>query len=85
MKTELERHGYRISPGTLYPSLHRMETQGLLTSDFEVISGHRRRVYTITEAGRTALTEGRRAVRELAGEVLDASGASAGGKPESES
>src|SRR5664279_2409763 len=28
--TELRRHGYEISPGTLYPLLHRLERNGLL-------------------------------------------------------
>ena len=29
---ELERHGYRLSPGTLYPTLHRLEKEGYLES-----------------------------------------------------
>jgi len=28
MLIELRRHGYNISPGTLYPLLHRMEQVG---------------------------------------------------------
>src|SRR5262245_66609095 len=32
MSVELARHGYRISPGTLYPTLHGIEADGLLTS-----------------------------------------------------
>ena len=31
--TELRRHGYDISPGTLYPLLNRMEKDGLLKRD----------------------------------------------------
>ena len=27
MSEELARHGYKISPGTLYPMLHRMQTR----------------------------------------------------------
>ena len=27
---ELQRHGYRIGPGTLYPILHGLEKRGLL-------------------------------------------------------
>ena len=30
MSAELAEHGYRISPGTLYPTLHRLERRGLL-------------------------------------------------------
>ena len=32
---ELRRHGYELSPGTLYPLLHRMEERGLLKSEKE--------------------------------------------------
>jgi DNA-binding PadR family transcriptional regulator len=70
MSAELARHGYAISPGTLYPTLHRMEDEGLLTSTIEVVHGRTRRVYRATDAGLAALVEGRRAVAELAAEVL---------------
>ena len=32
MVEELAHHGYRISPGTLYPLLHGLETKGYLRS-----------------------------------------------------
>ncbi|RLV76103.1 PadR family transcriptional regulator [Streptomyces rapamycinicus NRRL 5491] len=32
MTEELASHGYQISPGTLYPTLHRLEADGLLVS-----------------------------------------------------
>ncbi|GAC55076.1 PadR family transcriptional regulator [Gordonia amicalis] len=67
---ELGHHGYRISPGTLYPTLHRLEADGLLTSRQEVVEGRARRVYRATDAGRAALAEDRRALLELAREVL---------------
>ncbi|MCI4045693.1 PadR family transcriptional regulator [Streptomyces sp. TRM75563] len=70
MTEELARHGYRISPGTLYPTLHRLEADGLLASEQQVVDGRARRVYRATEAGRAALAEDRRALRELAREVL---------------
>lgn len=70
MSAELARHGYAISPGTLYPTLHRMEAEGLLTSRAEVVGGRTRRVYRATDAGLIALADGRRAVAELAAEVL---------------
>lgn len=70
MTEELGRHGYRISPGTLYPTLHRLEADGLLASEQQVVDGRTRRVYRATEAGRAALAEDRRALRELAREVL---------------
>ena len=39
MATELAHHGYRISPGSLYPTLHKMEAEGLLRSSQQVIDG----------------------------------------------
>lgn len=70
MSTELSRHGYDISAGTLYPTLHRMEADGLLVSAKETIDGRVLRIYRATPAGAEALADGRRAVRELAAEVL---------------
>ena len=70
MAEELAHHGYRISPGTLYPLLHRMEIAGLLTSNERVVAGRIRRVYTATRAGRDALAQLRVVVAEMAGEVL---------------
>jgi len=69
---ELAHHGYRISPGTLYPLLHKMEDEGLVTSAPEVVGGRARRAYAITAAGRVALGGLRRALGELAAEVLAA-------------
>ncbi len=70
MAKELAEHGYEISPGTLYPTLHRLEAEGLLTSGKAVEDGHARRVYKITPDGRKALRRMRKALRELADEVL---------------
>lgn len=70
MSEELARHGYRISPGTLYPTLHRMEAEGLLVSAKETVDGRVLRSYRITDAGRRELQEQRRSLAELAREVL---------------
>ncbi|WP_368861977.1 PadR family transcriptional regulator [Frankia gtarii] len=70
MTEELARHGHRISPGTLYPTLHRLEADGLLASEQRVIDGRTRRMYRATEAGKRALAEDHRALAELAREVL---------------
>lgn len=67
---ELARHGYDISPGTLYPTLHRLEADGLLSSKPRVVDGRARRVYRVTAAGKRALREDRKALQELAREVL---------------
>jgi len=70
MAEELARHGHQISPGTLYPTLHRMEADGLLVSRHEVVDGRRRRLYRATATGTMHLAEMRRALRELADEIL---------------
>jgi len=70
MAEELARHGHQISPGTLYPTLHRMEAEGLLVSRHQVVDGRRRRLYRATATGTMHLAEMRRALRELAEEVL---------------
>ena len=65
MMEELKHHGYRISPGTLYPLLHGMERDGLLKSKLKNITGRRRRLYKITRAGRKALKKAKTLVDEL--------------------
>ncbi len=71
MSDELATHGYSISPGTLYPTLHRMEADGELASRKQVTAGRATREYTITRDGQRALNAGRDTLRELAREVLD--------------
>jgi PadR family transcriptional regulator len=65
MMEELTHHGYRIGPGTLYPLLHGLERNGMLKSSLKSASGRKRRVYTITSAGRKALAKARVKVDEL--------------------
>jgi PadR family transcriptional regulator, regulatory protein PadR len=69
---ELARHGYSLSPGTLYPILHRLEEDGLLKSSHKVVEGKRRRYYVITPLGMQALDEARRQAIELAQEIAPA-------------
>jgi PadR family transcriptional regulator PadR len=66
---ELNRHGYRLSQGTLYPTLHLMERQGYLRSRVQVIGGRRRKYYRATSAGRKTLKDARKKLKELVGEV----------------
>ena len=69
---ELRRHGYGISPGTLYPMLHGLEKKGYLQSTKERLGKTMRRIYTITLEGEAALGEAKEKVRELYGEVIAA-------------
>jgi DNA-binding PadR family transcriptional regulator len=71
---ELRRHGYELSPGTLYPILHDLERTGRLVREERVVGGKVRKYYAITDAGRQALAEARRKIAELVDEVLDAGG-----------
>lgn len=73
MMKELEHHGYRIGPGTLYPLLHGLERTGLLRSVFDRIEGRRRRIYKITAAGKRALEKTRDKVDELYHELHEES------------
>ena len=68
---ELARHGYRLSPGTLYPTLHGLEAAGYLRCDSELRAGRRRKCYTITPPGRWALAQARKQIKELVEEVME--------------
>jgi PadR family transcriptional regulator, regulatory protein PadR len=68
---ELGRHGYRLSPGTLYPLLHGLERKGYLESSIERSGKRSRRMYQATALGREALETARQKVSELFGELLE--------------
>lgn len=71
MIEELRHHGYRLSPGTLYPLLRSLEKKKLLRSR-EVRAGRWiRREYTATPAGRRAMRAVKQRVRELFGEIFE--------------
>ena len=73
MIAELRRHGYDISPGTLYPLLKRMERNGWLRCEIEEDAGPRgRRYYHLTARGAAVLEVLRKSVSELRLEVLRA-------------
>jgi DNA-binding PadR family transcriptional regulator len=68
---ELRHHGYEVGPGTIYPMLHQMETDGLLACSDEVMNGKRRKNFRATAKGKKLLNQARAKLRELASEVLD--------------
>ena len=70
MMEELKRHGYEISPGTLYPILHEMERDGVLISSSVNVGGKVRKVYSSTPEGRRALKRLKLFIKELSEEVL---------------
>jgi DNA-binding PadR family transcriptional regulator len=67
---ELAEHGYRVSPGTLYPLLHSLEQLEMLKSYNELFGGKIRRYYKITANGRRHLKKAKRQLIELMGEIL---------------
>ncbi len=73
MIEELAQHGYRVSPGTLYPMLHAMERKGYLESRTERAGRSQRRLYRATLYGREALAIAQDKIRELFREVVPGS------------
>src|SRR5580658_1537013 len=71
MIEELARHGYRVSPGTLYPLLQGLEKKGYLQSAEQRDGKSLRRVYRATASGRKALAASKNKVRELFHELIE--------------
>jgi len=69
MIEELAHHGYKMSPGTLYPMLHGLERKGYLRSRKKRVGRTYRRFYRATPLGRRALVLVRTRLHELFDEV----------------
>jgi DNA-binding PadR family transcriptional regulator len=67
---ELGEHGYRVSPGTLYPLLHSLEKSEMLKSYSELHEGKIRRYYKITPDGRRQLKKAKLQLTELMREIM---------------
>ena len=74
MIEELRRHGYDVSPGTIYPVLHGLEADGYLNREERVVGGKVRKYYAITAAGQDALAQARVKIAELTREVMEGHG-----------
>lgn len=70
MLEELSEHGYKLSPGTLYPILHSLEKEKFLESYEENVDGKIRRYYRATDLGREELADAQVYLKELIGEVV---------------
>jgi DNA-binding PadR family transcriptional regulator len=68
---ELAEHGYQLSAGTLYPTLHSLEKEGYLVSEKKVVDGKTRKYYALTPEGRKALEKGREKAVELLNEIRE--------------
>lgn len=71
ISNELRRHGYEISPGTLYPLLGRLVRRGWLDFTSDRRDGKRaRKDYRLTTKGKKVLQLIREQVEELYREVV---------------
>jgi PadR family transcriptional regulator len=68
---ELGRHGYALSPGTLYPILHRLEQEGYLRRAEKLVDGKVRKYYRATARGQRMLAVARPQIVELVSEVVE--------------
>jgi PadR family transcriptional regulator PadR len=57
LKTELGERGVEIDEGALYPMLRRLETQGLLTSEWREDARRQKRFYRLSRDGAAALEQ----------------------------
>ena len=55
LKSELGEQGVEIDEGALYPMLRRLETQGLLTSEWREDAKRQKRFYRLSADGAAAL------------------------------
>ncbi len=68
---ELKRHGYEISPGTLYPIFHALEEGKLIRSVEKNVNGKIRKYYHTTAKGKATLKEAKTKVQELLHEIIE--------------
>ncbi|MEU5259152.1 helix-turn-helix transcriptional regulator [Amycolatopsis sp. NPDC021455] len=54
-----------LPTGTVYPALRRLERAGWLASEWDVVSGRKRRTYRLTRTGQQALQAERAEWREF--------------------
>lgn len=60
---------FDMKEGTLYPILHKLENEELISSSNQEVSGRTRKVYTITEKGIKVLAKEKEDWREFSGAV----------------
>lgn len=57
LRQALADRGFDVNEGTLYPLLRRLESQELLSSQWDLEEGRPRRYYTLSEAGQAVLAD----------------------------
>jgi len=68
---ELGRHGYKLSFGTLYPTLAKMVRMELLSLETRIVNHKQRKYYRITPAGLKELEKVKAKIKELYEEVIE--------------
>jgi PadR family transcriptional regulator, regulatory protein PadR len=68
---ELSHHGYKLSFGTLYPTLAKMVRMGLLSFEARTVKQKQRKYYRITPKGLRELKKVTEKIRELHEEVIE--------------
>lgn len=66
LRQSLTRKGLRVQQGTLYPLLQRLETQGLLVSEWRQEGRRQKRFYRLSPAGLQMLELMEREWRDIA-------------------
>ena len=67
---QMTRGTFVVKPGSLFPSLHRLEQEGFLESEWgSSAEGHRVKSYRLTAAGRKQLVRERREWERIVGAV----------------
>lgn len=62
--------GLKLGEGQLYPILHRLHREGMVSAEWEMPEGETpRKVYSLTEKGRGKLAEGRQLWKEFVSSV----------------
>ena len=69
---------FELKEGSLYPALHRLERQKLLSSYWEEADGRRRKYYKLTKAGQKALAAKKQEWTAFAGGINGVLGAQGG-------
>lgn len=73
LRQALADRGMLIEEGTLYPLLRRLETQGLLQSEWKIEEGPPRRYYSLNTEGKKLLkklTESWQGMNDVMGQLL---------------
>jgi len=68
---ELSHHGYKLSFGTLYPTLAKMVKMDLLLFETRTVNHKQRKYYRITTAGLKELEKVKAKIRELYKEIIE--------------